>query len=242
MLKFQICFGGEMSAQNDPDFAKRLRLAVDRFKSYLDAGMIDEVRKALAAKRISPSTLRIWIKDPKKLWTSYRRTEFADAMMDTLADLDQKRRNEAYEFALKELGVVRDGQRDLASYHGDYRVFHDFDGIELNNFAIRVEHSPFVVIFAFKYSKQNRRRGKCDGLIVLRHGRLVCAGFSPTTVFQAVFQCVGYPDRDLIQGMAFVDDLDAKEVRFSRIVIARDPKPAASSEAEALVRDSGRSL
>jgi hypothetical protein len=239
-----------MAGQSDPEFANQLRAAINRLKAYLDAGMADEVRSALSTKRISDSTMRNWLRKPEKLLTSYRRTEFVDAVMK-LPDLDQKRRNEAYEFALKELGVVRDGQRDLAGYRGAYRVFHDFEGVELHNIVIRVEDSPFVVVFAFRYvnkpsqySNQGRRRRRrtCDGLVVLRHGRLVCTGFSRTTVFQAVFGCVGYPDTDLIRGMAFIDDVDANEVRFSRIVIARNPTQAASRDAEDYVRASGQSL
>jgi hypothetical protein len=214
--------------------------AIERFKSYISAGKLEDVRKALALRNISSSTTRNWANDPKKLLTSYRRTEFADAM-GTLPDLDRQKRNEAYEFALKELGVGINSQKDIDNYHGNFRLFHDFPGTELNNFVIKVEHSPFAAIFAFKYFR-DKRRHKCDGLIVLRHGRLVCAGFSPTTVFQAVFHCVGYPQKELIRGMAFIEDLNAQEICFSEIVIARDPNTRASNEARKIVRNSGRSL
>jgi hypothetical protein len=236
--------GGGMTTQKDSELAQsqlRIREAIERFKSYISAGKIEDVRRALATKNISASTMRNWTKDTKKLWTSYRRTEFADAI-GTLPDLDREKRNQAYEFALKELGVGIEGQRDLESYHGNYRLFHNFTDIELNNFVVTVEHSPFVVTFALKYLNRDRRRGKCDGLIISRHGRLVCAGFSPTTVFQSVFRCVGYPQKELIRGMAFIEDLNTQEVCFSTIVIARDPNSATSSEAAKIVRNSGRSL
>jgi hypothetical protein len=218
-----------------------LREAIDRFKSYLKAGEMDALKKTLGTKNISASTIRNWAKDPKKLETSYRRSEFADAI-GMLADLDVVKRNDAYEFALKELGLVREGQHDLANYDGAYRVFHDFRGIELNNFVIKVEHSPFVVIFVFRYNDRNGRRGECDGLIVSRHGKLVCAGFSPTTVFQAAFHCVGYPRTDIIRGMAFIEDLNTQEISFSTIAITRDSSPTAAEEATILVRGSGHTL
>jgi hypothetical protein len=219
----------------------RVREAIERFKSYISAGKIVDVRNALASKSISASTMRNWMNDPKKLLTSYRRTEFADAM-GTLPDLDRQKRNEAYGFALKELGVGVEGQRDLESYHGNYRLFHNFPGVDLKNLVIRVEHSPFVVIFALKYLNSDGRRGKCDGLIVYRHGQIVCAGFSPTTIFQAVFRAVGYPQKELIRGMAFIEDLNTQAVCFSTVVIAREPNQTASSQAEKIVRNTGRSL
>src|SRR5689334_9666807 len=118
-----------------------MREAIERFKSYVTAGEIEAVREALASKNISASTMRNWMKEPKKLLTSYRRTEFADAI-GTLPDLARQKRNDAYGFALKELGVGVDGQHELENYHGDYRLFHDLSDIELNNIAIRVEQSP----------------------------------------------------------------------------------------------------
>lgn len=235
--------GVRMTGREDLSLASshlRIPQAIERFISYLNAGKIEDLRGAFASKSISASTMRNWMKDPKKLLTSYRRTEFADAM-GTLPDLDRQKRNEAYGFALKELGVGIEGQRDLEGYHGNFRMFHDFSGTELNNFVIKVEHSPFVAIFAFKYLR-DKRRGKCDGLIVSRHGKLVCAGFSPTTVFQAVFRCVGYPQKELIHGMAFIEDLNTQDVRFSKVVIVHDPNLAAANEAKRIVRKSGRSL
>lgn len=217
----------------------RVRHAMDRVRSYLKVGKIGEVRKVLAAKSISESTMRIWLKDPKKALTAYRWTEFV-AAIDELPDLERAKRNEAYEFALKELNVSRDAQHELANYNGNYRVFHDFHGIKLYNLAIRIEHTPFVVTFAFKYSNKEGHRGFCDGLVVSRQGRLVCAGLSPTTMFQGVFQCVAYPERELIRGLALIEDLETHEVCYSSIVITRGVK--ALSEAERIVRKSGRTL
>jgi hypothetical protein len=228
-------------APRDDVRSLQLPAAIERFQSYVAAGKFIELRGAFARKSISPSTMRNWINNPKKLLTSYRRSEFTDAI-GTLPDLERKKRNDAYEFALKELGVGIDGQHDLESYDGIYRFVHDFPEITLNNFVIKVERSPFVVMFAFKYSNRDGRRGKCDGLIVSRHGRLVCAGFSPTTMFQAVFRIGGSPEKDLIRGMAFIEDVNSQQVCFSTVVMTREENTAPLRDAEKIARDTGRTL
>ena len=44
-------------------------------------------------------------------------------------------------------------------------------------------------------------------------------GFSPTTVFQAFVLCTPHPERNVMRGMAFIEDLHTNEVHFSRIAL-----------------------
>jgi hypothetical protein len=216
---------------------------MDRVNSYIKAGKVEEVRTALAAKNISTSTLRNWLKNPTKAFTAYRWSEFVDAI-NKLPDLEREKRNQAYEFALTELGIGREGQHEIGNYHGNYRVFHDFEGVKLDNLAIRVEAAPFVAIFAFKYRNRDGQQGYCDGLIICRHGRLIFTGFSPSTTFQAVFRCVAFPNNDLIRGMAFIEDLNTHEICFSEVALVQRQALSETdrSEAEEFVRGSGRPL
>ena len=181
------------------DRAARIRASVSRVGTDVKARKFGEVREVLAAKHISSSTLRNWLKDPAKIQTAYRWSEFVEAI-ERLPDLEGKNATKLMNSRLLELGIGREAQRELAPYNGNYRVLHDFPDIQLNNLAIRVEQSPFVVAFAFKYRNKHRDSGFCDGLIVTRHGRLVFAGFSPSTMFQAVFRSVNDPANSLIRG------------------------------------------
>jgi len=216
---------------------------MDRVTSYIKAGKLDEVRKALASKSISASTLRNWIRDREKALTAYRWSEFVDAI-GGLPDLERAKRNQAYEFALSELGIDRDSQSELAAYKGFYRIFHDLTGVQLNHFVINVEKTPFVAAFAFKYRNKEDRQGMCDGLMLFRHGRLILAGFSPTTIFQAAFWQVLSPHRDVIRGIAFFGDLNTHEICFSNVALLRSTIADGNERegAEEYVRSSGRAL
>jgi hypothetical protein len=228
----------------DPEKTARIHAAMERVTAYIKAGKFDEVREVLASKHISASTLRNWVKQPTKVFTAYRWNEFAEAI-DKLPDLERQKRNQAYEFALAELNISREVQRELEGYNGNYRVLHDFPDIQLDNFAIRVERAPFVVTFAFRYRNKDRVLGFCDGLIVTRHGRLVLAGFSPSTIFQAVFRCVPRPAEMLIRGMAFIEDFNTHDVYLSQIVLAARGSAALDNyreDAEKFVQNSGRTL
>lgn len=223
-----------MKKPDDAEFRKRLLQAVERFKAYISAGQSKAVIEVLSARNLSDSTIRSWINDPGKVEGGYRRYEFVEAIL-SLSDLDKQRRNDAYEFALRESEAARSGQRDILSYRGNYRAYHNFEGIQLNFLAIRVEEEPFVAIFALKYHNRFQRRSTCDGLILSRHGQLLFAGLSPTTSFQAVFDGVAQPAKEPIRGMAFLHDVSAKQLRFSKMVICRDPTSQAESEAKAYI-------
>jgi hypothetical protein len=200
--------------------AHRVKTALARAQTYIAAGKIADVKRVLAERNISQSTLRNWLKSHEKAVGAYKWGEFVNAM-DKLPDLEREKRNDAYMFALAELGIGRETQQELTSYSGNYKIFHDFPAIKLDHLAIRVEENPFVATFVFKYRNKEDRRCTCDGLIITRHGRIVFAGFSRTTIFQAVFVSAAYPERELIRGMAFIEDLNTYEIYFSRVAIAR---------------------
>jgi hypothetical protein len=204
---------------------KRIKSAVARVRSYEAAGKLGEVRRTLAEKNISASTLRNYLKDPKKIETAYRWTEFVEAI-NRLPDLELAKRNSAYDFALTELGLAPETQKMLVPYAGDYRLFHSFSDIDLNFLAIRTEVDPIVATFVLRYRNRNKSRAECDGLVVVRHGRMFFSGFSRTTIFQGTFRCVAYPDRNAISGMAFIEDMDSSEVLSSSISLLRSGAPA----------------
>lgn len=212
---------------------RKIKSAVARARSYEAAGKLGEVRKALAERNISASTLRNYLKDPKKIETAYRWTEFVE-IVNRLPDLELAKRNSAYDFALTELGLPADTQKMMAQYGGDYRVFHQFPDIDLNFLAMRVEPEPIVATFVLRYRNRNKSRAECDGLVVTRHGRMFFSGFSRTTIFQGAFRCVAYPDQYAISGMAFIEDMDSSEVHFSRVGLLRS---GASSEEERRARE-----
>lgn len=203
------------------DRGKKIRAAVARVKSYVDAGRLAEVRRVLAERSISASTLRNYLKDTKKIESAYRWREFVEAV-GRLPDLKLEKRNSAYEFTLAELGMSAESQGVLNLYRGDYRILHEFLGIELNFLAIRTETEPMVATFVMRYRNRNRSRGECDGLIVTRHGRMFFSGYSRTTIFQGTFKCVPYPDRDAILGYAFIEDMDSGDVFRSSIGLVRN--------------------
>jgi hypothetical protein len=211
-------------AMETQDKAKRIRSAVARVRSYVDADRISEVRKVLADRGISGSTLRNYLNDPKKIESAYRWREFVEAV-GRLPDLNLEKRNSAYEFTLAELGLTADSQSVLNQYRGDYRVLHEFSGIELNFLAVRTEMAPRVATFVMRYRNKNRSRGECDGLIVTRHGRMFFSGYSRTTIFQGTFKCVPFPDQDVILGHAFIEDMDSGKVYSSSVGLVRADAP-----------------
>jgi hypothetical protein len=113
------------------DRSKKIRAAVLRLKSYEEVGRLDEVKRVLAKRHISASTLRNYLKDPKKIETAYRWAEFVDAIAQ-LPDLNFEKRINAYQFTLAELGMTAESQKPLNRYHGDYRVLHKFPDLDLN--------------------------------------------------------------------------------------------------------------
>jgi hypothetical protein len=179
----------------------------------------------LAERSISASTLRNYLKDPKKIETAYRWSEFVDAIL-RLPDLELARRNSAYDFALTELGMSSDSQKMMAQYGGDYRVFHRFPEIDLNFMAIRTEVDPVVATFVVRYRNRNKSRAQCDGLVVSRHGRMFFSGFSRTTIFQGSFRCVPFPERSAIFGMAIMEDMESGDVHFSHLGLVRAGSPS----------------
>lgn len=202
------------------DRSRRIKSALARVKSYAQIGRIKEVRKVLAERSISASTLRNYLKDPKKIESAYRWREFVEAV-GRLPDLNLEKRNTAYDFTLTELGLSSESQAMLSQYRGDYRILHEFSGIDLNFLAIRTEIEPTVATFVMRYRNRFRSRGECDGLIVTRHGRMFFSGYSRTTIFQGTFKCVAYPDHDAILGHAFIEDMDSGDVFPSRIALVR---------------------
>jgi len=211
------------------DRTKRVRAAIARAKSYADAGRIAEVRKVLAERSISASTLRNYLKNPKKVEGAYRWREFVEAV-GRLPDLKLEKRNSAYEFTLAELGMSSESQVALNQYRGDYRILHNFPGIELNFLAIRTEAEPTVATFVMRYRNRHRNRGECDGLIVTRHGRMFFSGYSRTTIFQGTFKCVPYPNCDAILGHAFIEDMDSGDVFPSNIGLVRTEASAGEAQ------------
>lgn len=231
---------------------RRLRSAISRLESYRSANMLPDVHAALAAKNCSSSTIRSWLKDPSKIAHGYKRNDFIEAMLG-LQDLQKERRDDAYKFALEEMGLLREGQQDLVGYDGRYAVVHDFgEDLGLDQLHISVEKDPFTVTFIFRYggfakseSRENRLpRRECDGLIVLRHGRLMWVGLSRTTVFLAAFGTIGYPEANFVSGMAFIEDTHLREIRISRVVIVpyREFTRSYEERAKEYVRGSGLKL
>lgn len=214
------------------DRSKRIRAAVSRLRAYEEAGRIAEVKRVLADRSISASTLRNYLKDPKKIETAYRWTEFVDAIA-RLPDLNLEKRISAYQFTLTELGMSAESQEFLAQYRGDYRVFHKFPDLDLNFLAVRIEHEPMVATFVLRYRNRNKRRAECDGLIVTRHGRMFFSGYSQTTIFQGNFSCVAFPKTSVILGTAFVEDMDSREVHSSNVALLRTDAVTAEEEARA---------
>lgn len=209
--------------------ALQIKHALQRVQSYVEAGKLKEVKQALSEKSISNSTLRNWLADPDKALTAYRWTEFVEAV-GRLPDLERQKRNDAYDFALTELGIARETQYgELNHYSGFYKVFHDYQDCTFNHIAIQVESNPIAATFAFKY-RNGSGRGFCDGLMVTRHGRIVWTGFSRTTIFHAVFEAVAYPARDVILGMGFLEDFHSREVCFSKLAIVRREAVSVDSE------------
>jgi hypothetical protein len=217
---------------DNQDRLKKIRAAVSRLKSYEDAGRLAEVKMALAKRHISASTLRNYLKDPKKIETAYRWAEFVESIAQ-LPDLKLEKRINAYQFTLTELGMPAESQKVLNQYRGDYRVFHKFPDLDLNFLAIRTEHEPTVATFVLRYRNGNKRRTECDGLIVTRHGRMFFSGYSQTTIFQGNFKCVAYPDRSVIFGTAFIDDMDSSEVYSSKLAFLRNDAVTIEEEAHA---------
>jgi hypothetical protein len=196
----------------------QLKEAFARLSQYRAAEKLDAVKLQLHERGISKATIGNWLRDPPSVSKAYRWRDFVQAV-EQLPDLEREKRNSAYNFALGELGLRQETQSGLVSYHGNYYIYHDFRDIELNAMGVRVESNPIVATFLFRYRNPDDTRGQCDGLIVERRGRLMLTGFSPTTVFQAVILCTPYPEKNVMRGMAFVEDLHTNEVYFSRIAL-----------------------
>lgn len=196
----------------------RLRSAHNRVAQYRDVQKLDAVKAQLLARGVAKATVNNWLRKPESIGKAYRWRDFVDAI-EQLPDLDREKRNSAYEFALSELGLGRETQSELSSYHGNYYIYHDFRDIKLDALAIRVEQRPIVATFLFRYRNPDHTRGQCDGLILERRGRLLLTGLSRTTVFQAVIACTPDPHRNIMRGMAFIEDLHTNEVFYSRIAL-----------------------
>ncbi len=209
-----------MDVEDDDKNGKRAKLkrARERLSQYDRASKTVDVKALLRAKGVAKATVDNWIRDPAKIDQAYRWRDFVEVLA-SLPDLDREKRNNAYDFALAELGLSSETQSGLAMYGRGYIVYHDFQQMDFNSIRIKVESEPMVATFAFKYWTATKQREICDGLVIERQGRLLLTGFSSSTAFHAFVLSAPHPERQVMQGMAFIEDLRSNEVSFSKIAL-----------------------
>lgn len=160
----------------------QIKAHLNKIQQLMDQGNTSLVKEALSDIGISYSSLRNWLRDHSKAFSSYDvKKGLLEKLAGALPRYEDMRKSEMYKFLLEESGGDLNEQATVRSFIGTYKVKHNFpDNIKVRPLRILYNEESnfpfFYVTINFLHDDGTATRRPSDGFVYLSRDIIIFSG------------------------------------------------------------------